>query len=199
MGRGKPTSVRNFQIKFMAELYRGYKAQLLAWFQLLTPTLTGFISALPCPTLFPLHASPPPHATELEVGSGWRAEGHRSRTHPVAARLLLSLWNPGRWLLPQHGGALDLGLLPNATLGPSSWGHPASALPLLVLCSPRGIAGTEEMGPSALRPMGLLSPFPSLPVSPSCPLMVEGYLALLGAITLPFFLFTSSANPPRFF
>lgn len=150
------------------------KLSLLAWFQLLTPTLTGFSSALPCPTLFPLHASPQPHATELGVGWGWRAEGLPSRTHPVVTRLLLSLRNPGGWLLPQHGAALELGLLPNATLGPSSRGHPVSALPLLVLLLPRGTARTQEMGPSALRPTDLLSPFPFLPGSPSCPLMVEG-------------------------
>lgn len=150
------------------------KLSLLAWFQLLTPTLTGFSSALPCPTLFPLHASPQPHATELGVGWGWRAEGLPSRTHPVVTRLLLSLRNPGGWLLPQHGAALELGLLPNATLGPSSRGHPVSALPLLVLLLPRGTARTQEMGPSALRPTDLLSPFPFLSGSPSCPLMVEG-------------------------
>lgn len=147
---------------------------MLVWFQLLTPTLTGFSSALPCPTLFLLQASPQPHATELGVGWGWRAEGLPARTQPVVARLLLSLRNPGGWLLPQRAAALELGLLPDATLGPSAGRHPVSALPLLVLLLPRGTARTQEMGPSALRPMDLLSPFPSLPGSCSCPLMVEG-------------------------
>lgn len=154
--------------------FRGYKAQLACLVSAPHPHPDGLQLSPSLPHSLPLHASPQPHATELGVGWGWRAEGLRSRTHLVVARLLLSLRNPGGWLLPQRGAALELGLLPNATLGPSSGGHPVSALPLLVQLLPRGAARTQEMRPSALRPTDLLSPFPSLPGSPSCPLMVEG-------------------------
>lgn len=56
--RGKPTNVRNFQIKFMAELYRGYKAELACLVSAPHPNADGLqlIPSLP-------HTLPTPRLT----------------------------------------------------------------------------------------------------------------------------------------
>ena len=135
--------------------FRAYKAQSACLVSAPSPHADGFhLSPLQGHPL-PLHASTH-HSTELRPG--W--EGRGSRTHPVAARLLLPLCRTLEGgCAPQLGAALGLGLLPDAAPGPSSWGHLASGIPLSVLPLPRGTARTQEMG----------APLPSDPLTSSLP------------------------------
>ena len=57
---GKPTYVRNFQIKFMAELYRGYTAELACLVSAPHPHADG-LQLIPSLPPHSSHSTPHPH------------------------------------------------------------------------------------------------------------------------------------------
>lgn len=143
-----------------------------------------------------LVSSPSPHADGFHLSP---LQGHPLPLHCLRTPFHRAETRVGEQRAAPHSLGLPLGLVSYLMLprGPRPGGTWLVASLSWSCRSTGALPGHRRWGVPALRPTDLLSPLPSLPISPSRPLIGGGgNLALFIAVTLPFFPFTSSANPP---